>query len=400
MLFTEKYRPHRLDELLDQAEAKRKLRQFLKAFPKQKAAFLHGPPGTGKTSAALAIAEEHGWELIELNASDFRTASMIEERVLKAVQQRSLFSKGKLVLIDELEGLSGWYDKGGVKALLNVIKITPYPVIMTAQDADDKKLKDLKRASMRIPFQRIPYTDVYAFLEHVCREEHILYEENALKDLASRSSGDLRAALIDLQTLAPLGVTVETVKLLGERQRLESLEAAIIRILKATDPRLVEGVLDLVEGNVDDAILWLDENMPREYTKAEDRARAYAMLSRADVLQRRIRRRQYWRFLAYVYYFITIGISIAKEEKYPGAPRVERPRRPLLIWMKKQKREKILTVARMLADALHISLNEFLQEARFYSAIILKHSPDLRAWLEEHGVDREAILAFTTTAAA
>ena len=45
---------------------------------KVKAASPDGKPGIGKTTSAYALARDMGWDVIELNASDQRTAAVID----------------------------------------------------------------------------------------------------------------------------------------------------------------------------------------------------------------------------------------------------------------------------------------------------------------------------------
>ena len=73
---------------------------------KKKALLLHGPTGTGKTAAVHALARKLDLELVEINASDYRTADEINAKVGMALKQMSLFSKSKLILVDELDGIA------------------------------------------------------------------------------------------------------------------------------------------------------------------------------------------------------------------------------------------------------------------------------------------------------
>ena len=79
--WTEKYRPATLDEVVGNPAAVAELRKWangwMRGRPDRKAVILQGDPGSGKTSAALALANEMGWTLIEMNASDCRNADAI-----------------------------------------------------------------------------------------------------------------------------------------------------------------------------------------------------------------------------------------------------------------------------------------------------------------------------------
>ena len=112
----EKYRAKTLEAIKGQDLVIQEMRTFFKTFPKKRALILNGPVGTGKTSMVLALAKEHELELFELNASDLRNRSKLEEVLAPATKQKSLFNKGKLILMDEAHGITT-SDRGGLPEL-------------------------------------------------------------------------------------------------------------------------------------------------------------------------------------------------------------------------------------------------------------------------------------------
>ena len=134
----EKYRAKCFEDVRGQELAVDKVKMFLKLFPKKRAIVLHGPPGTGKTSLAYAIASEMDAEVLELNASDFRNKAKIAEIVGPASQQKSLFRKSKIILIDEVDGISAMQDRGGLVTLLGLLAKSAFPIVITANDTWDK----------------------------------------------------------------------------------------------------------------------------------------------------------------------------------------------------------------------------------------------------------------------
>ena len=105
--WTKQYTPSKLDEIEGQDTAIEQLQEYVKNFKRGKALLLWGPSGCGKTCSAHAIAKELNLEIIEVNASDFRNKDQIDATVGNASKQMSLFSKGKIILVDEIDGLSG-----------------------------------------------------------------------------------------------------------------------------------------------------------------------------------------------------------------------------------------------------------------------------------------------------
>ena len=129
----EKYRAYSFADVKGQDLAIDKLKAFLRTFPKKKAAVLHGAAGTGKTSLAYATAAEMSAEIIELNASDLRNKDQIARIIRPASEQRPLFKKTKIILIDEIDGIST-RDRGGLSELLGIIEKSAFPIILTAND--------------------------------------------------------------------------------------------------------------------------------------------------------------------------------------------------------------------------------------------------------------------------
>lgn len=361
MLWVQKYKP-KLDEIPQNTKV---LRDFVTNYSKQKkrALLIHGPPGTGKTAAVHALAKELNLELIEVNASDFRNADEINARVGNALKQMSLFSNGKLILIDELDGISGKEDRGGVQALVALIADAKFPVVLTANDPWDQKLNTLRTKSTLLDFPAVSMTAMAPLLQNIANSEKFKADDAVLKTLARRSGGDVRGAITDVQILAQSNaLTVEGLETLHEREKSESILQALVKILKSTDPSVAVGALDYLDEDIDEAFLWIDENLPKEYKAPQDLARAYETLSKADIFRGRIRRWQYWRYLAYVNVLLTAGIAVAKDKKSSAFVQYSRTQRILKLWMANQKYARRKRVAEKLARATHCSMKKALQE--------------------------------------
>ena len=375
--FTEKYRPTTGADIQGHDQAVKQVREFVTNYSKQKkkALLLHGPPGVGKTSTAVALARELGLELVEVNASDVRNKASIQETLGVAMQQRSLFGGDKLILFDEVDGLSGTKDRGGISAFIDLLKKSPFPVLLTANNPWDKKFNTLRKYSQLVELKTPSYRSVLAVLKNVCEQEGIQADEDALVALARRAGGDLRGALTDLQTLsANKTFTKEDLEVLGGRRQAESTFQALQRVLKGSDPQLARAAVDAVDENIDELMLWIDENAPREYTKPSDLARAMDALSRADVHKGRIMRWQHWRYLVYQIDEMTAGVALAKEEKYSGFTKYQRSRRPLMYWQASSANKKKDSIAAKVASKTHTSTKRAREDTLPYLSAILAHN--------------------------
>ncbi len=375
-LYTAKYAPKNSKQLFGQQKAVEQLQHFLLNYKQQKykAALLHGPIGTGKTSSIYALANEHDFEVLELNSSDLRNAANIKTFLDSALGQQSLFFKPKLVLIDEIDNISGIKDRGCIPALVKAISKSSFPVIVTANDAFNKKLKPIKKISLPIEFHKLQYRTIAHTLEWVAQQENIEYEEKAINSLARQVDGDLRAALIDFQiTTTDKKFTYEKTQLLSDRKRTESIINALRIIFKSSSVENALPALRDVDVNIDEIFLWMDANIPKEYQTPSSLAKAYEHLSRADVFRGRIRKRQHWRFLAYINNLLTAGISSAKDERNPEFTQYKPTMRLLRIWQSNMKNAKKKEIAAKLAAATHTS-TKVAREQIPYLQQIFRHS--------------------------
>lgn len=361
----EKYRIKILDELIGQEKAVTEARIFLKEFPKKKAMLLYGPAGTGKTSLAIALAMENNLELLELNSSDLRNRAKLELSIKPASEQQSLFKKGKIILMDEVDGVTGT-DIGGIPELERVIQMTRYPIIMTCNDAWQSKLSPIRARSKLIEMKALNVITIYDVLKKVNEREDLRKDASFLQKIAIKSQGDIRAALNDMQSY----MTGETLIDMTEKRDVEDNIFNILRrVFKEREPFL--DLFDSTEMSIDEILLWLEENIPKEY-KGPALVKAYAALSNADLFRGRIYRNQSWRFLVYQNIFQSAGISFAKTSPSLGFTKYERPKRVLKIWMHNQKTEKKKTIAKKYAAMVHCSTKRALRDFAMLKPI-LKH---------------------------
>ena len=78
-----------------------------------------------------------------------RNKLQLKETLKPAIEQQSLLKKGKIILIDEVDGIVG-EDRGGVQELTDLIESSEYPIILTANDAWTKKLAPLRKKCVMV----------------------------------------------------------------------------------------------------------------------------------------------------------------------------------------------------------------------------------------------------------
>ena len=379
--WTEKYRPKSLDDVVGNPAAVADLRKWAAAWargrPDKRAVILQGDAGIGKTSAALALAEEMGWALIEMNASDSRNAEAIERvatrgSVLQTFSPTGEFLRAeeggrKLIVLDEADNVFGREDKGGIAVMVSLIQHTQQPVLLIANDyyALTRRSSSLKRLCRTIKFQRINRAAMKSLLRGICLKEGVNVEDDVLEFVIERSQGDLRSAINDLESIA-IGkreLSEDSTSSLGYRDRERTIFAALEEIFRSGDGRRArESVLALDE-SPEDLILWVDHNLPYEYATGPDRARGFDRISRADIFLGRVRRRQHYGLWSFASEMMSMGVAVARRDR-PRGGQLGFPQYLMQMSRSRGLRMARNSLARKLGNHVHtstaVALNEML----------------------------------------
>jgi replication factor C large subunit len=363
--FAEKYRPDNYDDILGQDSAIQELKNFLQQFPKKKKALiLHGPAGTGKTSLVHASAKINNIEILELNSSDLRNKLKLEGTLKPAVVQKSLFKKSKIILMDEVDGVTG-SDRGGIPELVRLINETKFPIIMTCNDVWQSKLSPVRAKSKIIEMKHLPLGIIVSILSRVADKEKLKKDPQYLKLLAIKSQGDIRAALNDLQSYSSINELIVNTE--EKRDVEENIFQILRKLFKSREPLL--NLFDSSSLSLDEILLWIEENIPKEYNGIS-LAKAYQALGNADIFRGRIYKNQFWRFLVYQNIFQSAGVSYAKPLPSDGFTSYERPKRILKIWLNNRKIEKKKSIAKKYARLVHCSTKRIMRDFNFIKPII------------------------------
>ncbi|MBS1263764.1 MAG: Replication factor C large subunit [Methanonatronarchaeales archaeon] len=300
--WSEKHRPRSLEEVVGNRKAVRRVGEWGENWSSgDRPLLLRGPAGTGKTSTATALASDLGFDLVEMNASDVRTADAVT-RVGGSAAYTGTLTSGtagrRLVLIDEVDNLHGNSDRGGGRAMTELVKNAEQPVIMVCNDVYGVP-RGVRSNSEEIEFKRLGKKQVEKALSKICAREELVCEREALQAIAGKSSGDLRSAVNDLQALASDdSVRVEDVRAAGRRDRETSIFDALDDAIKGSDVYAARNALFSLDETPEDLVHWVDENMVKVLSTGE-LADAYGYLVRADVFLGRTRRTGNYTFWGY-----------------------------------------------------------------------------------------------------
>jgi replication factor C large subunit len=416
--WTVKHKPHSLAQVVGNEEPKAVFADWIKAWdrgiPKKRAVFLYGPPGVGKTVTVEALANDLHMELVEKNASDYRTEAAINRFAGLASQFSSLFGGKRIVLLDELDGITGNSDRGGVKAITEIVKTARCPIVLIANDVYDQRFSSLRSYCLLVEFKKPSATDVMKHLCRIVQLENIQADDNALKFIAHRSGGDVRSAVNDLQALAQGKSTLkyEDVSWMGYRDRTDSIFNVLRMIIYARTAQSAKQAVDMADIDNDMLFEWIYENVPAHFTDPRDLAAAMDALARADVFRGRIRSTQDWTYLRYVIDYMTAGVAMSRKYSKPAWTPFKFPGRIMSLSRSKFERAALLSVCKKIKQRCHISAKRALKEYLPYLQIIFKNNAQeaagLAKWLDLTpdmvetlaGEKSEAILAIMNEAQA
>jgi replication factor C large subunit len=374
--WTETYRPETLAEVRGNDKACEQLREWADSWDAHReAAVLYGSPGIGKTSAAHALASDMGWDTIELNASDQRTASVVERVAGEAARSGTLTAGGRgrrLVILDEADNLHGNVDRGGSGAITQLVKDAGQPIVLIANDFYEMS-RSLRDACREIEFRDVSARSILPVLRDICRRENVEFEGEALQRLAEQNDGDLRGAVNDLQAIAERTEVLSAEDVVtGERDRKRGIFEFLDALIKEED---AQGALQAsyeVDETPDDLINWIEDNVPKDYEGAE-LADAFGYLSNADRWLGRVRQSQNYKYWRYAGDNMTAGVAASRRSPKGGWTRYGPPSYWSKLGRSRSRRDRRDGIARKIAAGSGLSMGTARRSVLPYLSAMTHH---------------------------
>jgi replication factor C large subunit len=286
-MLSEKYQPRDMREVIGQKELGLKINGWLDNWKPGKALLIYGPTGTGKTLLVRLIAKERNMNLYELNSSDDRSASSLKESLIPASKEGSLLKK-RLIVIDEVDSF-GEADRGGIAEVINAIKGGSNPMILIANDAYNQKLKTLRNYCELVRSRKVPVNMIEKKLAYIAYKEGIKISPQDIRKIAENSDGDIRSAINDLGSTNIIS-----------RDKEKNIFEVLNVVFRSRNLREASRAIDSSDKDLDELFWWIEQNIPLEYQNHALIAKAFEILSKADVFRSQIIKNQNYRFRKYM----------------------------------------------------------------------------------------------------
>ena len=349
MMWSEKYRPKHILDLIGNEEARKSFVEWFAKWKKGvKPLLLVGPPGIGKTTLANLSSKHFGYDLISLNASDVRNKNNIQEILQPVLNNQSVLGL-PMIFIDEVDGIHGRSDYGGVEALINILKESTVPIILAANNHSTDKMKKIKKSVTTIELRPLSPRLLLLHMHRILQKEDAKISPGKLIKLIIDSNGDIRSMINSAQALVT-GFEPPTEK------SFESLdvEEGINAFYKAQSTDEARSILYSMHIDPREKINAFYSSVITSKLSPTDLEKFLSIISKADILYGKIMRTQQWRLLRYLD-SILLGLyknnSGVRYSKY----NLSWPLLNRLRW----DGSKIKSINKLLATKMHVSSSIF-----------------------------------------
>ncbi len=394
MMWSELYRPSKIEDLIGNEEARMDVVNWLlKWVDGAKPLFLMGPPGVGKTTIVKVLANQYDYDLIEMNASDTRNKDVLTETILPILRNRSLISEKVLLFLDEIDGISGRQDAGGIEFLSTLLKESPVPIILAA-NIKDTKLKPIAKLCRVVEFNRVHSSLLQLYLERILEVENIQLKE--IHSIVRTAKGDIRyllniaqAKISGYNSAEGVSTDIEMSQAIPNFFTSPSVEDAVGILMNVegrySDPHFGQSV----EEKRKDILYAFFSSIVNSDIEFNERADALDLLSRCDLIVGRVFDKRYWTLLRYLNIILSYGLYYKLAGHKINYNRYSQPW-PIsapIISRRIALRRFIVNLARLTHTSVSVSSATYLH---YLFNILLCQKVDVQEFAEHLGLDPKA----------
>jgi replication factor C large subunit len=322
MMWSEIYRPMRVQQMIGNEGARLAVVKWLSGWVDgSRPLLLIGPPGIGKTTLVHTLSQQFNYDLIELNASDNRNKIGLQNRIMPIFHNAGLFGRKMLLFLDEVDGISGREDTGGIDSLITIMKEPTIPVIMAA-NTKNTKIKDLRKICKVIELNSIPPRLLMIFLDHILKQENEKLSPDEKVSIVNNSKGDIRSMLNNAQSkcagynsthskIFEIDIAEAINGYFSKSEREEAKNFLSQADAAYLDPRFGMSA----EERRKDMINALFSSIVSSPIDLDGLADALDVLSKIDVIVGRIGQNRYWRLMKYLDVMIAYGLFSSTRQK-------------------------------------------------------------------------------------
>ncbi len=231
MMWTEKYRPKSIDEIVGHDDIKKRLKGFVESNTLPHLLFA-GPPGTGKTTAVLALARDlfknssiEG-NVLELNASDERGIDVIRNQVKSFARIMPMGDAPfKIISLDEADALTPAAQHALRRTMEKYVKTSRFILLC---NYPGKIIEPIQSRCAFFRFSRLNDTVIKSRLKFIADSERVTINEEGINTIIDISEGDMRKAINILQAAAATGTKLTGKTILNTIGAVNSDEIKII----------------------------------------------------------------------------------------------------------------------------------------------------------------------------
>ena len=358
MMWSEKYRPQNIFDMVGNEDARK---QFVEWFGKWKKGtkplLLVGPPGIGKTTMCFLAGKQFGYDMISLNASDVRNKKNIQEILTPVLGNQTVLGE-PMIFIDEVDGIHGRSDYGGVEALINILKEPTVPIVLAGNYDSTDKMKKIKKVVKTLQISPLSPRFLKLYLNMILEKENAKINPGRLIKLITDSKGDIRSMINSAQALVT-GFEPNTEKSF-ESLNIEDGLNAFFKSQSLEEARIVLFSLRIDPREKINAFY---SSIITSNLSSEKMSKALEIISEADMLYGKIMKTQNWRLLRYL-----DSILLSLYEKDSSSRYTQYNLSWPLLNRLRWDGAKIKAIANTLSKKLHISNSTF---ATFFFPFIL-----------------------------